>query len=108
MKKSSVYCNRINYFLINTSSVSESIILDCFCVSGTTLVAAKELGRHWIGIDQSGRAIEVAQKRIDKTTNDMFTSGYELLSSKELYKSKTKEKQHDHKPGAFHDRACAG
>jgi len=94
--------------LIKTSSKPDSIVLDCFCGSGTTLVAAKELGRDWIGIDQSKHAIEVAQKRIDKTPNDVFTADYELLSSKEFYKPKIKEKQLKHKTGAYQNKVCAG
>jgi adenine-specific DNA-methyltransferase len=38
--------------------------LDCFCGSGTTLKAAQELGRNWIGIDKSEEAINVALKRL--------------------------------------------
>lgn len=94
--------------LITTSSNAGSTVLDCFCGSGTTLIAAKELGRHWIGIDQSKHAIEIAQKRIDKAPNDMFTAGYELLSSKEFSKPKTKEKHLKNKTGAYQNRVCAG
>lgn len=51
--------------IVKTSTLKESIVLDCFCGSGTTLVAANNLGRKWIGIDESDRAIKVARKRID-------------------------------------------
>lgn len=50
--------------IIKASSNPESIVLDCFCGSGTTLVAAQKLNRKWIGIDQSNIAIEVATKRL--------------------------------------------
>ena len=39
--------------IIKTSSYEDSIVLDCFCGSGTTLNAAQINGRNWIGIDQS-------------------------------------------------------
>lgn len=39
-------------------------VLDPTCGSGTTLVAAKELGRQAIGIDMSQRAIDVARSRL--------------------------------------------
>jgi len=50
--------------LINASSNKNSIVLDCFCGSGTTLKAAKDLDRRWIGIDQSEEAISVALKKL--------------------------------------------
>jgi adenine-specific DNA-methyltransferase len=53
--------------IIKTSSNPGQMVLDCFCGSGTTLVASHELGRHWLGIDNSQTAIEVA---IDKLTSD--------------------------------------
>ncbi len=50
--------------IIISSSNQESIILDCFCGSGTTLIASEELGRKWIGIDNSEEAIKVAKERL--------------------------------------------
>ena len=50
--------------IINASSNKNSFVLDCFCGSGTTLKAAQELGRNWIGIDKSEEAINVALKKL--------------------------------------------
>jgi site-specific DNA-methyltransferase (adenine-specific) len=44
------------------------LILDPFCVSGTTLVAAADRGHPAIGCDISERACEVAAKRLDALT----------------------------------------
>lgn len=49
--------------IISASSNPGDMVLDCFCGSGTTLVAAHELGRHAIGMDQSEVAIKVASRR---------------------------------------------
>lgn len=51
--------------LIGTSSNKGGFVLDCFCGSGTTLKAAKDLGRKWIGIDKSEEAINVAIKKLN-------------------------------------------
>lgn len=53
--------------VIRTSSDSSSRILDCFCGSGTTLVAASMLGRSWIGIDSSDAAIRISKKRLQES-----------------------------------------
>jgi adenine-specific DNA-methyltransferase len=50
--------------IIEASSNPGDIVMDSFCGSGTTLEAAEELGRRWIGIDNSPIAIEVALKRL--------------------------------------------
>ena len=42
------------------------IVLDPFCGSGTTLVAAQLLNRKYIGIDISKQAIELSNKRLKK------------------------------------------
>ena len=51
--------------IVAASSDEQDLVLDCFCGSGTTLVAADELNRNWIGIDESEHAIEVAKRRLD-------------------------------------------
>ena len=56
--------------IISASSNEESIILDFFCGSGTTLIAAQELNRKWIGIDKSEQAINVTKRKL----NDFFTN----------------------------------
>ena len=58
-------------FIIEASSSPNSIVMDCFCGSGSTLLAAKMCGRKWIGIDQSDVAIETTKKRFEE--RDLFT-----------------------------------
>ena len=44
------------------------VVLDPFLGSGSTALAAKETGRHFIGFDVSKEYIELARSRIDKVT----------------------------------------
>ena len=43
----------------------DGIVGDFFCGSGTTLVAAKRLGRRFVGCDVSAAAVELARGRLD-------------------------------------------
>jgi adenine-specific DNA-methyltransferase len=58
--------------IIRASSDEGSIVLDFFCGSGTTLVAAGALGRRWIGVDASGQAIAVAKTRLGDVDYDFL------------------------------------
>lgn len=52
--------------IIKQSSRENSIIMDCFAGSGTTLLAAAKLGRKFIGIDASDVAINVIKSRLSE------------------------------------------
>ncbi|HOG36608.1 MAG TPA: site-specific DNA-methyltransferase [Paludibacteraceae bacterium] len=60
--------------IIKTSSNSDSIVLDCFCGSGTTLKAAQKYGRSWIGIDQSEHAMKATSEKLNLEERDLFVS----------------------------------
>lgn len=51
--------------IIGASSNPGDLVMDCFCGSGGTLVAAEEMGRRWIGIDKSELAIDISRKRLN-------------------------------------------
>ncbi len=59
--------------IIKTSSNENSIVLDCFCGSGTTLAAAQRNNRKWIGIDQSYLAINASKNKLDGIKGDLFS-----------------------------------
>ena len=50
--------------LIRASTDPGMVVLDPFCGSGTTLVAARRLGRRYLGIDASPEAVALARKRL--------------------------------------------
>lgn len=62
--------------IITATSNPGDIILDPFLGSGTTAVAAKELGRQYIGIEQDPIYVDVATKRVKatKTLNETIVA----------------------------------
>lgn len=60
-------------FLIEALTKPGQIILDCFCGLGTTLVAAQQLGRRWIGCDKSRTYCQIAMKRLADTEKENVT-----------------------------------
>ncbi|MBU1261544.1 site-specific DNA-methyltransferase [bacterium] len=64
--------------VILASSNTNDLVLDCFCGSGTTLQAAQELNRYWIGIDESVEAIKVTKNRLSKIENTLFSRAVEF------------------------------
>ena len=56
--------------IVEASSNAGDIVMDCFAGSGTTLGAAFELGRQWIGADNSFESLRAILKR--------FVSGLEI------------------------------
>ncbi len=60
--------------IIRTSSNASSIVLDCFCGSGTALKAAEINNRKWIGIDKSEHAINAAKKKLDSIEGNLFAA----------------------------------
>jgi site-specific DNA-methyltransferase (adenine-specific) len=53
-------------FLIAALTKPGQIVLDCFCGLGSTLVAAQQLGRKWIGCDWWRPYCQVAMRRLDE------------------------------------------
>jgi len=72
--------------IIEIASLPHDVILDPFCGSGTTLVAAKLLGRKAIGIDSSADAIDLTQQRLEnpiKTESHLLEEGRQSYSHRE-------------------------
>ena len=57
--------------IVQASSNSGDLVLDCFAGSGTTLAAASELERQWIGVDNSPEAIKTILRRFESGTEPM-------------------------------------
>jgi DNA modification methylase len=62
--------------IIEISTNEKDVVLDAMCGSGTTLIAAKNLGRKFIGIDINRVGCKLARKRLQqgKTINEVILS----------------------------------
>ncbi|MEM7533872.1 MAG: DNA methyltransferase [Chloroflexota bacterium] len=66
--------------IINLVTEEEDFVLDPFCGSGTTCVAAKLLNRRFLGIDSSLEAVELARSRLAmpvRTESKLLENGRE-------------------------------
>ena len=52
--------------IIEIATDEGDLVLDPMCGSGTSLVAAKLLNRHWLGIDKEADAVEMARARLER------------------------------------------
>ncbi len=48
------------------------MVLDPFCGCATACVAAEQLGRRWIGIDISPKAVELVNMRLQQAMGELF------------------------------------
>ena len=70
--------------IIELTTDKNDLVLDPFCGSGTTCVAAKLLGRNYLGIDKSIDAVELTKERIE---NPVKTESNLLKNGRDSYKS---------------------
>jgi len=71
--------------IIKAASCADDIVLDCFAGSGTTLDVANQLGRSYIGIDNSYEAITNIIKRFSCGLEDMGDYVSQKKDSSEPY-----------------------
>ena len=58
------------------SSNEGDVVLDPFCGCATACVAADRLGRKWVGIDISPKAVELVNIRLQQAMGSLFHHGY--------------------------------
>ena len=72
--------------IIEIASDEGDLVVDPFCGSGTTCVAAKNLNRNYIGIDISQEAIDLTHRRLDEM---IITDSALLKKGKKSYIEKS-------------------
>jgi site-specific DNA-methyltransferase (adenine-specific) len=60
-------------YLVETYSNPGDVVLDCFAGSGSTLVAAREVGRHFIGCEMLAENVAVIHERLSQA--ELFAGG---------------------------------
>lgn len=75
--------------IISVSSKPGDVVLDPFCGCGTTIAAAQELGRPWIGIDITHLAVNLIKhrlmmQRVDPKTFTVVGEPTDIGGAKEL------------------------
>jgi len=68
--------------IILQSSNPSSIVLDAFAGSGNTLLMAHQLGRKWLGIDQSRVALSVIEQNFSQHNIPFHLARYEAYGKK--------------------------
>ena len=58
--------------IVSASSNPGDVVLDPFCGCATACVAAEKLGRRWVGIDISEKAVELVNMRLREFMGDLF------------------------------------
>ncbi len=58
--------------IIAASSSPGDMVLDPFCGCATACIAADKLGRQWVGIDLSPKAVELVNMRLAEHMGDLF------------------------------------
>jgi DNA modification methylase len=58
--------------IVQASCPPDGVVLDPFCGCGTTIHAAQNLGRRWIGIDVCAQACKVIQNRIESHFDSLW------------------------------------
>jgi modification methylase len=70
------------YRVIASSSNPDDVILDPFFGSGTTGAVAKQLHRHWIGIEADPFYCQVAQERLSQIKPGQYQKGVYVFPNK--------------------------
>lgn len=72
--------------IIQIGSNPDDLILDPFCGTGTTLVAAQSLNRRWFGLDNSLDARLITIERLATTHNLAATKDFDVFTGNDIFR----------------------
>ena len=61
--------------VILMSTDEGDLVLDPFNGTGTTAIAAKKLGRHYIGIDLDEQYVSIAEEKLSRVSSNSHING---------------------------------
>jgi site-specific DNA-methyltransferase (adenine-specific) len=91
------------YRLVRMFSFTGDTVLDPFCGTGTTMIAAIKTGRNSIGVEIDPAYIEQARQRIEKENHSLFgdvSVRYETAEDRGYQASQTGESVPRYRPSA--------
>ena len=56
------------------TSRPHDVVLDPYAGSGTTLLAAQDLGRKWVGVELNPAFVDLIERRIRSSTPNLFAA----------------------------------
>ena len=56
------------------TSRPHDVVLDPYAGSGTTLLAAEDLGRRWVGVELNPAFVDLIERRIRLSTSNLFAA----------------------------------
>ena len=61
------------YRIVRMFSFVEDLVVDPFCGSGTTILAAMKTGRNSVGIEIDSKYIDLAKQRLNQEASGLFS-----------------------------------
>lgn len=93
--------------LIELTTTEEQFVLDPFCGSGSSLVAARILNRQYLGFDVSAEYVDIADRRLTAQSQSEFPLEWDEEKVRKVlrsYEEQTEVEATDEDETAFEDR----